>query len=157
MKKLTFSLLACFAISQAHAIIPTTTPFNASLQQFEAITTTLRNNPDFLNVIPESEYITEIKIDRRSLNVTEGNVFVHIITRMTKNDEVVILEEGAPNRCQGFRHGHTDRRTTKHYKATLVLSPSETGSPTIAVAKVEPITWHSKKLCKELTPATTKE
>ena len=91
MKKLTFSLIACFACFQAlQADAPAlTSPVNLSLQHYEAITHTLANNPEFQNIIPEGEFITNLRVQRRSINVTEGNVFVNITTRLPYKKRVV--------------------------------------------------------------------
>lgn len=163
MKKLTFSLIACFACFHAlHADVPAlTSPVNLSLQHYEAITRTLATHPDFQKVIPEGEFITNLRIQRRSINVTEGNVFVNITTRPAPSmkKEVVGQESNgaaATEQTQLSRHRYNGRcknrraNGTKTYMATLLLTPSNEGTTAITVVSIEPrIRQYNKSAGKE--------
>lgn len=160
MKKLTFSLIACIACFQAlQADAPAlTSPVNLSLQHYEAITHTLATNPEFQNVIPEGEFITNLRVQRRSINVTEGNVYVNITTRLPYKKRVVADREetlaGTTEQSQLTSHHSHGRCKNKRgnggktYMATLLLTPSSEGTPpSITVVSIEPIVREWKKSC----------
>lgn len=157
MRKLTFSLIACFALIQTvQAVEPSlTSPMNVSLKHYEAITATLGKNPDFQNIISQGEFIVDLRIQRRRINVNEGEVYVNITTRLPKNNEVVIAKEesladvkeqvkSTPHRHRGRRHHHWFKNT-KTYVAKLMLTPSTDGTTSVSVVSIEPLLRHCQK------------
>lgn len=150
MRKLTFTFIACFAFFQtvqadAPALI---SPVHFSLQHFEALTSTLQADPDFQNIISSGEFITNLKIQKGSVNASQGNVYINITTTrlpivgndVSAQDEVITEAPDQGILTRNRRHGFCKNKrsnTTKIYTATLLLTPSDVGSPSITVVSIE--------------------
>lgn len=150
MKKLTISLIACLSFFQAiQAEMPAlNSPVKFSLQHYETLVTTLSANPDFQDIIAQGEFITDIRIQRRSINVSEGNVYVSITTKLPAKilpatEEAIVSEPKEEAKSCGRRNGHrrNHRRSnmTKTYVATLLLTPQDNGTSTATVVSIEPV------------------
>lgn len=151
MKKLAFSLLACLICVQTiQADAPAqVSPKNLSLQHYETLTSTLSHNPEFQNILSEGEFITNLRIQRRSINTKEGNVYVNVTTLAPKSTEAkepsaAPTDEAKSSSRQKGRLKNKMGFVGKTYMATLLLTPSEEGTPSVTVVSIEPMMRHCK-------------
>lgn len=120
MKKLVFTLIACFAtIGPLHAALA---PLNESISEYQAILDALKV-PD-QSWIPTGEYIIDIKRLTKHVNIT-GTVLYKIVTRVPSADD---------------SGKHKDKHTAT-YVAELVITPPQGIGPLniqfIKIMKVE--------------------
>lgn len=144
MKKLTFTLMAALALcamGKTEAAV-SASPSQLSLQHYEVLATTLGSHPDFQNIISDGEFIVDMRIQRRSINVTEGNVYVTLTTRRPIKDNVIVYEKDKTDTSP--RHGCRRDRELQKYVATLSLVTSDKGSPTITVVNIAPTEYVRK-------------
>jgi hypothetical protein len=83
MKKFAICFIACVAMIQS--TFAATSPLTESLLEIEAITNAIGTDPNFQNVIPTSEFITEINRITKQINVL-GEVMYEILTVVPMED-----------------------------------------------------------------------
>lgn len=117
MKKLAFSILACFAFVQSS--FAATSALTDSLLEYDAITSALGTNPKFENVIPAGEFIVDIKRITKQID-SFGKVQYRITTLFP---------------TQKHSHSHSHEFKTAKYIATLNVSPNPAIGPHIITVK----------------------
>lgn len=129
MKKLAVTLFACMALMQS--TFAATSALTESLLEFEAITNAIGTNPLFQNVIPATEFITDIDRITPQVDIT-GNVKYEITTRVlnSASESSLSIEE------ENFEHYSTSQHRGRHrqnntYIATLFVSPNPAIGPNI--------------------------
>lgn len=133
MKKIAFSLIASFALIQsAHGA---TSALVESLLEYEAITSALGTNPNFQSIIPQNEFITDVKRITKEVN-SVGEVRYKIITK----DVFPADWWSNESNCSSHHHHHRHEHDNKHvYIATLLVVPnSGIGPNIITVLEIAP-------------------
>jgi len=138
MKKLAITLIACLAFVQAQAA---TSALTESLLEYEAITFALGTDPSFENIIPQNEFIVDIRRITKGVNVV-GTVRYEIFTRVITANEQTDLDqdmlETNSHRCKKRRR---HRPSEIHaYIATLDVAPNPGIGPNIVtVVSITPV------------------
>lgn len=121
MKKFFVLLIASVAMLQsAHAA---TSALTESLLEYEAITDAIGTNPDFENVIPQTEFIIDIKRITKQINIL-GTVKYRIVTQKPTST--------GQEACHKRRKHH---RNTVEYLAILLVSPNPGVGPNIVTVE----------------------
>ncbi len=124
MKKFAISLIACIAVIQP--MYAATSALTESLLEYEAITSAIGSDPSFQNVIPQIEFIVDIKRITKQVDVL-GEVKYKILTRVPSVDPV----EASRGHCKKHKKHH--RLIT--YIATLNVAQNPGIGPNIVTVE----------------------
>lgn len=140
--------MACLACAQLPAI---TSSLNQSLVEQEAITSAIGTNPSFQNIIPQNEFIVDIKRLSRRVDTTQPalvrylieTVVPRIIEPFLTNVDMEAFETRRP-------HIHKRHQKTVSYEALLSVTPNPSiGPPIVVVESIVPL--QSPQQCCQIT------
>ena len=141
MKKIVFSLIACFAFIQSAQAI--TSILGESLNEY----LTLANAIDtkFMGTISENELITDIR--RQSTKTTFSKTFeVHYLIRTFLPRSSDLTADVNLDTLEAHHHSHPRNKKIHLYDALLSISPDPTllGPPVVTVVSITPICSKTK-------------
>jgi hypothetical protein len=128
MKKFVITLVACFAMVQSS--YAATSALTESLLEYEAITSAIGTDPSFENIIPQTEFIIEIKRITKQIDVL-GEVRYEILTRALSNE---------PN--WDWHESNKKHHRPIKYIATLNVAPNPGIGPNIVTVESIVLTPH---------------
>ena len=140
MKKIVFSLIACFAFIQSAQAL--TSILGESLNEYNTLVNAI--DTTFMGTISENELITDIR--RQSTKTTFSKTFkVHYLIRTFLPRSSDLTADVNLDTLEAHHHSHPRSKKIHLYDALLSISPNAAiGPPVVTVVSITPICSKTK-------------